>query len=280
MRAIIESDNCPSRFFLLTCAVENEQSEDMKRYVVTALAIASSICLRAQDAPAANTGEEGAKKIWTTEFKSLDIDAPVKVTVNKISENEAPYVTYDAAGDESVRFTAEADKKGVLKIREKRDGKRERITGVEIYCHEMDAIRISRADVVFRDTLDVKMADVEISNGAHIRATIDVIDIKLDISEKCVVELTGQARYMTANVSSSVLDASSLRCMSCSLEASHKSQIDVHVAERLDAQVSYGAKIGYSGTPEIVRTSSSVFGGEIIDRNQNGGKGADSATSL
>lgn len=238
----------------------------MKKYLLIAVVSALSICARAQSIDAA---ADGSKRIWTTEFKSIDINAPIKVVINQVSSNDAPCVIYDTHGCESSAFTAEVDKKGVLKIREKVDSKRTTITEVEVFCHDLEDIRIARADALFRDTLSMSIADIEITDGAHVRATIDMADIKLYIANKCVVELSGDVRYLTADVSSSVLNASALRCMSCRVEASHKSEVDINVDERVEAEVSYGAKIRYSGSPSIVRRNNSILGREITDISTN-----------
>ncbi len=240
----------------------------MKKYLFTAIIAALPICAHAQSA---DTEITDGKRIWTTEFESIDINAPIKVTLKQIDDNSAPCVIYNDHGCEPSAFTAAVDKKGVLKIREKSDGKRTSVTEVEVFYHDLEDIRIARADVLFRDTLARSIADIDICDGAHVRATIDMDDIKLDISGKCVVELAGHARYITAEVSSSSLDASALGCMACRITASHKSDITVDVDERLEAEVSYGAKIGYSGSPSIVRLNISTFGGEIVDNDINTG---------
>lgn len=240
----------------------------MKKFLLIAITSALSVCAQAQSV---GTEDKSGERIWTSEFKSVDINAPVKVIFKRINDNDAPYATYDAHGRESSAFTAEVDKHGVLKIREKSDGKRTSITEVEVGYHDLEDIRIARADVLFRDTLDRATADIAVSDGAHIRAAVDMADLKICIANKCIVELSGDVRYLTADVSSSTLDASALRCMSCRIAASHKAEVDIDVDERVEAEVSYGAKIRYSGSPSIVRTNSSVFGGKIIDTSMNTG---------
>lgn len=235
----------------------------MKKLLLIAIASTLSICVQAQSA---GTEDKGGERIWTTEFKSVDINAPVKLIFNQIDDDDAPYVTYDNHGSGSA-FTAGTDKNGVLKIREKSDGKRTSITEVEVGYHRLEDIRISRADVLFRDTLNRAIADITVSDGAHLRATVDIKDLKICIANKCVVELSGSVRYLTADVSSSILDASALRCMSCRIGASHKSEVDIDVDERVEAEASYGAEIRYSKSPSIVRSNISVFGGKIIDKS-------------
>lgn len=225
-----------------------------------------SICVHAQGV---DTEADSNKRIWTQEFKSVDINAPIKVILKHISDNDAPCVIYDTNGCESAIFTAEVDKKGVLRLREQGGRKPTVITEVEVRYHNLEDIRIARADVLFADTLSTAIADIEITDGAHIRATIDMTDLKLRISNKCVVELSGDIRYLTTEVSSSTLDATALACMSCRIAASHKSEVDIDISERLEAEVSYGAKIRYFGTPSIIRRNISIFGGEITGITTN-----------
>ncbi len=246
----------------------------MKKLLLIAITSALSICTHAQSA---GTEDKSGERIWTTEFKSVDINAPVKLVFKQIDNDDAPYVTYDNHGCESSVFTAGTDKNGVLKIREKSNGKRASITEVEVGYHRLEDIRIARADVLFRDTLNRTIADIAVSDGAHVRATVDIADLKICISNKCVVELSGNVRYLTADVSSSILDASALRCMSCRIEASHKSEVDIDVDERVEAKASYGAEIRYSKSPSIVRNDS-AFGGKIVDKNIDTGNISTDAT--
>ena len=139
----------------------------MKRYFIIALSLICSFTAIAQN-------YDGPVKQWTSSFTEVDVDAPIKLTLTAIPADQAPYIVYDTKGVLTSKFTAEVDRDGVLKIRERYDAKRVGVTEVEVYYNKLDNIKISRADAVFVGTLMSTLVDMVLSNNAQLVADIDV----------------------------------------------------------------------------------------------------------
>ena len=97
--------------------------------MLIAMALFATMNLSAQQPTQANTEP---MKQGLTRFHSIDIDAPIKLTLIEIGEYDIPYIIYDTKSVFTSKFSFEVDKNGVLKIRERNDPTRERITEVTI----------------------------------------------------------------------------------------------------------------------------------------------------
>lgn len=233
----------------------------MKRLLLMLIATIATIGLYAQQTNVVvNPQSSNPMKQWTSSFVSLDVDAPIKLTLTQIPSEQAPYIIYDTKGNETAKFTAEVDRGQVLKIRERYDPKRTTVTEVHIYYNTLESIKISRADTQIQGTLKAKMLDVEISNTAKFVAKLDVMDVAVVISGNSAVELTGNALYQRADVASSQYNAAGLKTMSTIVEAHHNAEARVYATQRLEAKSATGGEIMYKATPEILRTEKTLFG--------------------
>ena len=199
-------------------------------------------------------------KQWTSSFTALDVDAPIKLTLTQISSDQAPYIIYDTKGNITSKFTAEVDKGQVLKIRERQDLKRTSITEVHVFYNTLEDIKISRANTVIEGEVSCDMLDIEISNSAKFVAQLNVKDVVVIISGDCGVELTGEALYHHAEITSAQYNAVGLKTMSTIIEAHHNAEARVYATQRLEAKSTTGGKIMYKPTPELLRTEKSLFG--------------------
>lgn len=235
------------------------------RYLMLILALA--ICsnrLSAQEATTTTTQvTSNPVKQWTSNFTAIDVDAPIKLKLIKIGENEAPYIIYDTKGSYTSKFTAEADKSGTLKIRERSEAKRETITEVEVYFNNLSDIIISKADVSVEGVLDSPLLDIRVSNNAHFVADVNVLDLMISVTGKCCAVLNGEALYQTADVSSAEYNAAGLQTISTVVSSSHGAFVKVDAKQRLEAKTSTGGEIRYKSHPEIFRSEIPMFGGEI-----------------
>lgn len=235
----------------------------MKKYTLIVLALLCSTITYAQ----LDTQSEGAisnpVKQWTSSFNSIDIDAPIKLTLTQISTDQAPYIIYDTKGVTTSRFTAEVDRDGVLKIRERHDTKRTTQTEVEIFYNNLDNIKIAKADAQLLGTLKAKIVDITISNNAQFTADIDVKDLKIRISGDCRVEITGETIYQDADVATAKYNAAGLSTLSTTVRAEHNAEVKIDATQRLDAKSTTGGKIYYITEPEIVRIEKSLFGVDV-----------------
>ena len=232
----------------------------MRKYLFIVMALVFSIASYAQDVQVVYNGPV---KQWTSSFNSLDVDAPIKLTIVPIAMDEAPYIIYDTKGVVTSKFTVEVDREGVLKIRERYDPKRVGATEVKLFYNTLDDIKLSRADAVFEGTLKTSRVDIDLSNGAQLIANIDVKDIKIRISGECRVELTGHTLYQDADVATAKYNAIGLESVSTIVRAEHNAEVKVDATERLEAKSTTGGKIFYKSTPDILRTEKSLFGVDI-----------------
>lgn len=198
-----------------------------------------------------------------TRFHAIDIDAPIKLTLIKIGEYDVPYIIYDTKEVYTSKFSFEVDKDGVLKVRERNDPKRESITEVEIYYNYIEDISIAKADVMVQNVLDAPLLDIYISNDAHFTAKVNTKDLKISITGKSRVEISGEALYQSADVSTAIYSAANLSTMATTVSASHNADVSIDAYQRLEAKSTTGGMIRYKSFPEIYREDIALFGGEI-----------------
>lgn len=210
------------------------------------------------------SSEEPASTDWLPAFTRVAIDGPMKVRFVKIPKTEGPRIAYDTKGFYTSRFKAEVDKNGCLRIGERTDAKRKSTTEVTVYYHTIENLSAARADLTFAEPLDTPVIDVSFSSGATVDLPLDVLDLKLDITGKCRITLTGKARYLDLAVSTGKLDAEGLTVMSAAVSAVQGAEVRLDVTERLQAEAAGSSSIFYKGEPVVVRGRTSVFGGEII----------------
>ena len=234
----------------------------MKRFLLSIFAIYCATNLMAQESTIPNLGPI---KENLSSFNSIDVNAPIKLTLIKIDKSEAPYIIYDTKGCYTSKFEFEVLKKGdgILKIDERSDSKRESVTEVEVYFNELTDISISKADVTVIGTLDTQLIDLYISNDSHFVADVDTLDIKVYASGKCCIILTGKARYQTVDISTADYNAAKLNTVSTVASSSHNATVKVNALERLEAKSSTGGKILYCIEPIILRSEITLFGSEI-----------------
>mgnify|MGYP006376253221 FL=1 len=236
----------------------------MRRLILCLLAICCTLELVAQETTSTPIADSRPIKEFLSSFTAIDVDAPIILTLTRISNNEAPYIIYDTKGVYTSKFTAEVDRKsGTLKISERNDPKRESVTEVKVFFSELTDINIAKADVTIKGTLESQLLDIYISNDANLVADIDVLDLMIFASGKSRIILTGSTHYQTANISTAEYDASRLETISTITEASHNAIVKVNAVERLEAKTSTGGKIFYRSQPVILRSEITLFGGEI-----------------
>lgn len=224
--------------------------KSMKRFIAVILSLFAITSLSAQE------------QQYLAPFSTLDVDAPVKLTLVKIEEHEAPYIIYDTKGAEDPKFSFEVkDKK--LKVRERNDSSRKTVTEVTIGFTHLEDISIAKADTKVEGVLTSKILDIYISKDAHFTAEVDVLDIMIYISGDSRVELTGQTEYHTAEVSSAHYNAHQMSSVSSIVDSSHSGVVRVSADERLELKTSTGGKIYYYSQPVILRSIVTTFGGEI-----------------
>ena len=204
------------------------------------------------------------KKELLAPFTTVEIDAPIRLKLIKIAENEIPYILYDTKGATLSRFSFEVNNKTrTLKITERYDSQRKTTTEVEVYFNTITDLSIARADATIEGTLKSQLLDIYVSHSAHLVAEIDVLDVMVYASGKSRIELKGEALYHTADISTALYDAHNLRTISTIVESSHNAVARVDAEDRLQMKTSTGGKIYYRSQPVILRSNITTFGGEI-----------------
>ncbi len=236
----------------------------MRRFLLCILTLCCTLELAAQETTPTPVAESRPIKEYLSSFTAIDVDAPILLTLTKISNDQAPYIIYDTKGVYTSKFTAEVDRKSsTLKISERNDPKRESITEVEVFFSELTDISIAKADVTIEGVLESQLLDIYISNDANLIAEIDVLDLMIFASGKSRIILSGSTHYQTADISTAEYDAARLETISTITEASHNAIVKVDAVERLEAKTSTGGKIYYRSQPVILRSEVTLFGGEI-----------------
>ena len=232
----------------------------MKRILLALCLILNTIQLSAQES---QNADNEYVRLELTDFNSIDIDAPVRLSLIKLDEGGKPYLEYNTHGYYTSRFTATVDNKQKLSITERVDYKRESITDVKLYYTSLRKIQVARADVGSENTLTGQQLDIIVANESHFVANVDVLDLLVDISGKCRVMISGNTLYHTAEVVTAQYDASKLESVSTVITVSHNAMAKVDAHERLQATTATGGTLYYVSDPVILRTESSLFGGMI-----------------
>ena len=228
----------------------------MKNLIVTMLSMFLLLGVYAQ--------ESSSKKEYLAPFSAIDVDAHVRLKLVKIQPHEAPYIIYDTKGATTSKFMFEVDDRSrTLKISERHDPQRKTITEVEVYFSLLTDISISKADVTIEGTLTSQLLDIYVAHSAHLTAEVDALDVMVYATGKSRIELSGNTRYHTAEISTAHYNAQNLSSVSTIAESSHNAVVRVDADERLEMKTSTGGKIYYSSQPNILRSRVTTFGGEI-----------------
>ena len=229
----------------------------MKKTILTVLMLCIVGLTRAESP--ANSGEQ---REWLTSFTAVEVTAPVDLHFYRVPDTEAPKIIYDTKGSYTTRFRFGVQDK-VLRISERPDSRRPERTQVSVYYNSLDRIAIADAVATFDSTLVATVLDLTVGGMAEVKAPMAVKDLKLDITGKSRVTLTGSARYLTLFISSGVLEAAALEVMSAVSYVTSSGTASLWVTDRFEGKTSTGGKITYKGSPTIIRGSMKFMGGDI-----------------
>ena len=229
----------------------------MKKTILTVLMLCIVGLTRAESP--ANSGEQ---REWLTSFTAVEVTAPVDLHFYRVPDTEAPKIIYDTKGSYTTRFRFGVQDK-VLRISERPDSRRPERTQVSVYYNSLDRIAIADAVATFDSTLVATVLDLTVGGMAEVKAPMAVKDLKLDITGKSRVTLTGSARYLTLFISSGVLEAAALEVMSAVSNVTSSGTASLWVTDRFEGKTSTGGKITYKGSPTIIRESMKFMGGDI-----------------
>lgn len=199
---------------------------------------------------------------WLTEFAEVSFDGPFRLTLEQVSDSEAPRIIYDTKGAYTSRFRAEV-RDGVLVVSERTESRRTTVTEVTVQCHALRRIRVKDVTLMTADTLRGQMLDLVVGGQASVEATLDVTDLQTELSGRSRAVLRGETRYLTLKASTGSVDAAGLGAMAVRAEASNGAVVAVCSSERLEARTSTNARISYAGNPSLIRGGAGFTGGEV-----------------
>ena len=194
----------------------------------------------------------------TQHYTALSVSGPIRAQLIRVAAGEAESVVFDSPESGArVKSTCE---NGQLTLRAPKSVD---TVGLRIYYRELDMLDINGADVRLANAVTEPMFDLTVSGGVTFEAEFDVRDLKVEVTGKSLLKLTGRARYFDLTVSTAEVKARGLEVMAATVEASHNAEVRLHVTERLVANAAL-SMIRYEGTPEIVRGETSLLGGDIL----------------
>lgn len=237
----------------------------MKKMILSFLLLAVSALGFAQTdmTPTVKTDTTPGVSEWLPTFTSVELDADCDVVLVAVPATQAPRIVYDTKGSTSSRFKFEVRDK-VLRVSERIDTRRAVRTQVRIEYNELSAAKVENAAVTFETPLGGTLFDLTLGGTAIVKATLDVKDLKMELTGKSAATLTGKVRYFSLYASTGRCDASECEVMSAQVNAASSSTVSLWVTDRLEAKTSTNAKVSYKGDPTVLRTSAKFMGGDIV----------------
>ena len=235
----------------------------MKILIVSAIALLSASMGFAQTVePLTLESSASAKQEWLQSFSAVEINAPLSIVFIRIPATEAPKIIYDTKGAYTTKFRFDI-KNHVLRINEKADSRRPEQTVVTVYYNSMESLSLIDATASFREPIETDLFDLTIGSRAALTATIDVKDLKMELSGNSTATLDGSARYLTLEASTGKVDALALVVMAARVNAASGATVSLDVTERLEATTSTNGAIYYKTEPNIMRGGIHFMGGDI-----------------
>lgn len=200
-----------------------------------------------------------------TPFTKVVVDGSVNITFRQVDNIDEMKIVYDTKGNTISRFRAGVDKNGVLQIVERTETKTVNIATEVTVCYTaLDNISIAHATALFENTIESRLLDLSVTGGANVTIDINTLDALVTCSGKSQLTIGGTSKYFKLTASSAKIEGFELKTTAADIDASHESEVNLSVAERLEAVTSTEAKLFYKGRPLILRNKNSLFGGAIL----------------
>lgn len=230
----------------------------MKNLFLLAVLLLTAVAGRAEE-PVEGPGDN---RVWLTTFTAVEVAAPLDIRFIRVPDTEAPRIIYNTKGSTTTRFRAEVVDK-VLRVSERYDSRRTERTSVTVCYNNLERISVADAEATFADTLSTTLLDMTIGGSARVTATLDVKDLRMEVTGKGQANLSGDVRYLTLYVSSGTFAGEGLEVMSAQANVTGSGTAALWVTDRFEGKTSTGGKITYKGSPGIVRCDLKFMGGEI-----------------
>lgn len=245
----------------------------MKRIAIIALGLLAAGRVSAQvsiSAPTSGNSTEQSsnqsntvseQRIWP-DFHAVEIDGPMRVRFEVADAQHTAGVGYCATDFAGAKCVCKVES-GVLRLRMQRSKSVDSLQ-VTVRYNNLRSVKVADGSVRFDGLLKTHLLDVKVSGGASFDAMIDAADLQLEVTGHSRVTLSGEVRYLDAVVSTASVDASQLRAMAVTVDASNKAAVTVQATDRVAMKATTGAAIRYAGNPAVERSrTSSLLSGSF-----------------
>lgn len=236
----------------------------MKKLIPSLIAALSFACTGWAQTAESTSAEPSAsaKSEWLATFSSVQINAPLDIVFIRIPAHEAPKIVYDTKGSYTTKFRLEV-KNRVLRISEREHEQRPGRTEVTVYYNTLESLSVTDATALFREPIAGDLFDLTVGTRATLTATLDVKDLKMEVSGRCTATLDGSARYLTLQAATGTIAALGLKVVSARVNVTTGSSLTLDVTERLEATTSTNGSVRYKTEPAIMRNEIRFMGGTI-----------------
>ncbi|MFG6340536.1 MAG: DUF2807 domain-containing protein [Alistipes sp.] len=235
----------------------------MKIQISSAIALLFSFAGFAQTIePISLESSDTAQQEWLQSFSAVEINAPLNILFIRIPAAEAPKIIYDTKGAYTTKFRFDI-KNHVLRINEKADSRRPEQTIVTVYYNSLESLSLFDATASFREPIIADLFDLTIGSRAALTTTLDVKDLKMNVTGNSSATLDGSARYLTLDASTGKVDALNLVVMAARVNATSGASVMLDATERLEATTSTSGTVYYKTEPSIMRGGIHFMGGNI-----------------
>ncbi len=235
----------------------------MKIQISSAIALLFSFAGFAQTIePISLESSDTAQQEWLQSFSAVEINAPLNILFIRIPAAEAPKIIYDTKGAYTTKFRFDI-KNHVLRINEKADSRRPEQTIVTVYYNSLESLSLFDATASFREPIIADLFDLTIGSRAALTTTLDVKDLKMNVTGNSSATLYGSARYLTLDASTGKVDALNLVVMAARVNATSGASVMLDATERLEATTSTSGTVYYKTEPSIMRGGIHFMGGNI-----------------
>ena len=232
----------------------------MKIQISSAIALLFSFAGFAQTIePISLESSDTAQQEWLQSFSAVEINAPLNILFIRIPAAEAPKIIYDTKGAYTTKFRFDI-KNHVLRINEKADSRRPEQTIVTVYYNSLESLSLFDATASFREPIIADLFDLTIGSRAALTTTLDVKDLKMNVTGNSSAILDGSARYLTLDASTGKVDALNLVVMAARVNATSGASVMLDATE---ATTSTSGTVYYKTEPSIMRGGIHFMGGNI-----------------
>lgn len=215
-----------------------------------------------------NNGIDGKGEILTEEivltdsFEKLSVSKGWKVELIKAEENKI----YISASKNLVPLFKYTSAENHLQIDSKKKINNLQESVIRVY-HTKPLIYYSTksgSQLISKEKVITENITINTSSGSNLELNIKSKNTNISCSSGSLITLKGTSINLKANASSgSSLEAENLSVKNADLVVSSGANIEIDVRKSIEAKVSSGGSITYSGNPSKKKIKQSISGGEI-----------------